>query len=119
MSVTACSPPSLSKSTAQAAVVHQVYDLYTADCLSIGAITRWLNEQEVPTRKEGTRWERSTVWAMLRNPAYRARLASARPRSQYDSASIVWPGNAGDCRYATAPAWSARARNGSRSLCPP
>ncbi len=56
---------------AQAEVVRQVYDLYTAGGLSIGAITRWLNEQEVPTRKEGTRWERSTVWAMLRNPAYK------------------------------------------------
>lgn len=56
---------------AQAEVVRQVYDLYTAGGLSIGAITRRLNEQEVPTRKEGTRWERSTVWAMLRNPAYK------------------------------------------------
>jgi len=56
---------------AQADVVRQVYDLYTAGGLSIGAITRRLNEQEVPTRKEGTRWERSTVWAMLRNPAYK------------------------------------------------
>jgi site-specific DNA recombinase len=56
---------------AQAEVVRQVYDLYTAGGLSIGAITRRLNEQEVPTRKEGSRWERSTVWAMLRNPAYK------------------------------------------------
>jgi len=37
---------------------------------SIAAITRWLNDEGVPTRKVGTRWERSTVWAMLRNPAY-------------------------------------------------
>ncbi len=56
---------------AQAEVVRQVYDLYTAGGLSIGAITRRLNEQEVPTRKEGNRWERSTIWAMLRNPAYK------------------------------------------------
>ena len=25
----------------------------------------------VATRKPGARWERSMVWAMLRNPAYR------------------------------------------------
>jgi site-specific DNA recombinase len=39
--------------------------------LSIGAITRLLNKQGVPTRKRISRWERSTVWAMLRNPAYK------------------------------------------------
>ena len=55
----------------QADVVRQVYDLYTTGGLSIAAIVRWLNEQKIPTRKEGTRWERSTVWAMLRNPAYK------------------------------------------------
>jgi site-specific DNA recombinase len=39
--------------------------------MSIGAITRQLNERGVPTRKQISRWERSTVWAMLRNPAYK------------------------------------------------
>ncbi len=39
--------------------------------MSIGAITRLLNERAVPTRKQISRWERSTVWAMLRNPAYK------------------------------------------------
>jgi site-specific DNA recombinase len=56
---------------AEAAVVRSVFDLYTADGLSIGAITRRLNEWGVQTRKQSPRWERSTVWAMLRNPAYR------------------------------------------------
>jgi site-specific DNA recombinase len=56
---------------AQAEVVRQVYDLYTVQGLSIGAITRRLNELGVPTRKEQSCWERSTVWGMLRNPAYR------------------------------------------------
>jgi len=55
----------------QAEVVRQVFDLYTAQSLSIGAITRRLNELAVPTRKAHTCWERSTIWAMLRNPAYR------------------------------------------------
>ena len=56
---------------AEAQVVHQVYDLYTVSGLSIGAIARRLNEQSVPTRKGAARWCRSTIWAMLRNPAYR------------------------------------------------
>ena len=56
---------------AEADVVRLVFDLYTMGGLSIGAITRRLNERGVPTRKQKARWERSTVWAVLRNPAYR------------------------------------------------
>ncbi len=55
----------------QAVVVRKVYGWYTAEGLSIAAITRRLNEQVVPTRKRISRWERTTVWAMLRNPAYK------------------------------------------------
>jgi Recombinase/Recombinase zinc beta ribbon domain len=54
----------------EATVVRKVYEYYTVAGLSIGAITRLLNEQGVPTRKRISRWERSVVWAMLRNPAY-------------------------------------------------
>src|SRR5205085_894720 len=55
----------------EAPVVRWVYERYTIDGLSIGAIIRLLNEQRIPTRKQTGRWERSTVWAMLRNPAYK------------------------------------------------
>ena len=55
----------------EAAVVREVYRLYTEDAVSIGAITRQLNHQGVPTRKRKSPWERTTVWAMLRNPAYK------------------------------------------------
>jgi len=54
----------------EAEVVRKVYELYTEAWLSIGAIARWLNDHEIPTRKQISRWERSTIWAMLRNPAY-------------------------------------------------
>ncbi len=56
---------------AEADVVRQAYAWYTRDGLSIGAVTRRLNELSVPTKKQGVQWERSTVWAMLRNPAYK------------------------------------------------
>jgi site-specific DNA recombinase len=48
-----------------------VYEIYTQQGLSINAIARLLNEREIPTRTGKSRWERSTVWAILRNPAYR------------------------------------------------
>ena len=53
---------------AEARVVRDVYEHYAVTGWSIAAVTRWLNEQGVPTRKTGTRWERSTVWAMLQQP---------------------------------------------------
>jgi len=56
---------------AEADVVRLIYRRYTMEHLSIGKITRLLNEQTVPTRKRISRWERSTVWAILRNPAYK------------------------------------------------
>jgi 3-oxoacyl-[acyl-carrier protein] reductase len=64
-------PASYSVIDSEASVVRIVYELYTAKGLSIGAIARLLNERSIPTRKRISRWERSTVWAMLRNPAYK------------------------------------------------
>jgi site-specific DNA recombinase len=70
----------------EATVVRLVYEIYTQQELSINEIARLLNEREIPTRKQNTRWERSTVWAMLRNPAYRGRACfgktELRPRQR-------------------------------------
>src|SRR6202166_3382042 len=65
----------------EARVVRHVYERYTVAGLSIGAIMRELNDQGVATRKPNTRWERSMVWAMLRNPAYRGRGCEGTPRA--------------------------------------
>jgi len=71
---------------AEAIVVRQIYEAYTRQGLSINAIARLLNEREVPTRTETTRWERSTIWGLLRNPAYRGRACygktELRPRQR-------------------------------------
>jgi site-specific DNA recombinase len=66
---------------AEARVVQQVYEHYTVAGLSIGAIVRWLNSKGIPTRKQTGRWERSVVWAMLRNPAYRGTAAFGKTRA--------------------------------------
>jgi site-specific DNA recombinase len=65
----------------EAEVVRKVFELYTVTWLSIGALARWLNEQEIPTRKKISRWERSTIWAMLRNPAYAGRACFGKTKS--------------------------------------
>lgn len=73
-------PASYAVIEAEARVVQQVYESYTVAGSSIGAITRGLNDQGVATRKPGARWERSMVWAMLRNPAYRGAACFGKTR---------------------------------------
>src|SRR6266404_2149661 len=58
---------------AEADVVRLVFDTYTKEGLSINAIARLLNDRRIPTRTGSSRWERSTVWGMLRNPAYQGK----------------------------------------------
>lgn len=57
----------------EADVVRKVFNWYTVEDLSIGAIARQLTEAGLPTRKQKPRWERSVIWAILRNPAYQGR----------------------------------------------
>src|SRR4051812_9301407 len=57
----------------EAAVVRMVFEVYTRQRLSINAIARMLNQRQIPTRTGMTRWERSTVWGLLRNPAYQGK----------------------------------------------
>jgi site-specific DNA recombinase len=66
----------------EAETVRTVYELYTREALSINGIARWLNEQGIPTRRRTSRWERSTVWAMLRNPAYIGKACYGKTRSR-------------------------------------
>ncbi|MCS0463801.1 recombinase family protein, partial [Rhizobium favelukesii] len=63
--------------TAEAEVVRLVYDKYTVDGLSIGAIARLLREMGLPTRRRVTRWERSSGRS-YGTPPTRAPPASTR-----------------------------------------
>jgi site-specific DNA recombinase len=56
---------------AGADVVRQIFGRYSNEGVSIGALTRWLSEAQIETRTGKQTWDRSTVWGMLRNPAYR------------------------------------------------
>src|ERR1022692_4956297 len=66
---------------AEARVVQRVYEMYTVEGLSIGEITRRINAEGIPTRKRSARWERSTVWAVLRNSAYRGVACFGKTRA--------------------------------------
>jgi site-specific DNA recombinase len=70
----------------EAEVVRLIFDAYTRQGLSIGAIAGLLNQREVPTRTQHSRWERPTIWRMLHNPAYEGRAfygkTELRPRQR-------------------------------------
>lgn len=64
----------------ESSIVCKVYDLYTKEWQSMGSMTKWLNSHQVPTRKGISPWERSTVWAMLRNRAYIGRACFGKTK---------------------------------------
>ncbi len=65
----------------EAKVVRQVFEWLVHEQRSIGEITRMLNAQGVPTRRGAARWERSTVWGVLRNPAYMGKAAYGKTQA--------------------------------------
>ena len=66
----------------QAEVVRMVFDAYTVQGLTINAIARQLNQRQIPTRTATTQWGRSTVWGMLRNPAYQGKACFGKTESR-------------------------------------
>jgi site-specific DNA recombinase len=54
----------------EAALVAEMFRRYADDGASIADLARWLTGQGAPTRTGKHRWDRSVIWAMLRNPAY-------------------------------------------------
>ncbi len=57
----------------EAAVVAELFTRYADGGVAIGELARWLSGLGVITRTGKPRWDRSTVWGMLRNPAYAGR----------------------------------------------
>lgn len=55
----------------EASTVRKIFDLYTKDFLSIGAIAKKITSEGIPTKTGKFVWDRSVIWAMLKNPAYK------------------------------------------------
>jgi site-specific DNA recombinase len=64
----------------EARVVHQVFAWVGRDRLSIGEVCRRLMAAGERTRTGRTVWERSVVWAILKNPAYMGQAAFGKTR---------------------------------------
>jgi Recombinase/Resolvase, N terminal domain/Recombinase zinc beta ribbon domain len=57
----------------EAAIVAGLFRRYADEGVAIAELARWLGSAGVTTRTGKARWDRSTIWGMLRNPAYAGR----------------------------------------------
>jgi site-specific DNA recombinase len=64
----------------EAPIVREIFDRYVEQSESIGQIARALTKQTVATRTGAPCWGPSTIWAILRNPAYTGQAAYGRRR---------------------------------------
>ena len=72
----------------EAVLVREVYRRYTDEGDSIADLARWLTDRAAPTRTGKTRWDRSVVWAMLRNPAYAGQAVYGKTKAVSGPAAV-------------------------------
>ncbi len=65
----------------EARVVRQVFAWVGRDRLSIGEVVRRLNTAGERTRTGKRVWDRTTIWGMLKNPAYMGQAAFGKTRA--------------------------------------
>ena len=65
----------------EARIVRQVFTWIGQERLSIGEVCRRLQRAEERTRTGRTQWDRSVVWGILKNPAYKGTAAFGKTRT--------------------------------------
>src|SRR6185503_9640661 len=65
----------------EARVVRQIFDWIGRERLTIAEVCRRLMKAGELTRRGRKRWDRSVVWAILKNPAYVGKAAFGKTRS--------------------------------------
>ncbi len=72
----------------EAVLVAEMFRRHADDGASIADLARWLTSQGVPTRTGKTRWDRSVIWGMLRNPAYAGAAVFGKTMVVQESAGL-------------------------------
>ena len=62
-------------------VVKRMFQMYTMERISLRAVAKRLSSEQIPTPKGAQRWETSSVFRILNNPAYMGQAAYLRTRS--------------------------------------
>jgi len=64
----------------EARVVQQIFQWAGYERVSLGEVCRRLTKANIPTRTGKTVWDRSVIWGMLKNPAYKGMAAYGKQR---------------------------------------
>jgi site-specific DNA recombinase len=64
----------------EAAVVQQMFAWIGLERASIGQVCKWLKTKGILSPKGKDHWDRSTVWSILKNPAYKGAAAFGKTR---------------------------------------
>jgi site-specific DNA recombinase len=54
----------------EAQIVRQIFAWVGNERLTLGEVCRRLTKAKIPTRRGKSKWDRSVIWGMLKNPAY-------------------------------------------------
>jgi site-specific DNA recombinase len=65
----------------EARVVRKIFEWFGQERCSIGEVCRRLRHDGIPTRTGKSAWDRSVVWLILKNPAYKGTAAFGKTRS--------------------------------------
>ena len=65
----------------QARIVRYIFEWVGQDRFSIGGVCRCLQKQGIPTKTGKAYWDRTTVWGVLKNPAYKGMAAYGKTRT--------------------------------------
>jgi len=72
----------------EAALVAELFRRYADEGASLADLTRWMSESGTLTRTGKTRWDRSVIWGMLRNPAYAGRAVFGKTRLVHEPPAL-------------------------------
>ncbi len=64
----------------QARIVQQIFEWVGRDRISLREACRRLESQKIPSLRGKTWWDRTTVWGILKNPAYKGLAAFGKTR---------------------------------------
>ena len=80
--------PSTRSAPTQVVIVAELFARYADGGVAIAELTRWMNTLEVATRTGKSRWDRSVIWGMLRNPAYAGRACFGKTMRSEQTAGL-------------------------------
>jgi site-specific DNA recombinase len=72
----------------EAAIVAELFRRYAGEGATVADLARWLTSAGIVTRTGKSRWDRSVIWGMLRNPAYAGRAVFGKTMAIHEQPGL-------------------------------